>query len=350
MRFGTKPYHPVVTRAAATRSTPAEGEAGEPGIGRAARRYHRRDVRPHPRRRRARRASRSARPRRGRARAPREPNSTTSSTSTPCSRRSIPTPSRRRPRRSSSTNILRDDVVTRRSAASGSWRTRRPPTANSSSCRRSSAARERAAAASDRPDRDVGPRDGRRPPRGAVLARDLAGAHLAAPGVRTVPSTHGSMLDPEGARAQAEEADRRLAQLRREPDVRGHVARSGPPAARRPGRPQGPRLGRGRAGHRRLAHPRGLRRAVRRPRHRAPARRGRRDPRQDEHGRVRDGLVDRELRIRPDGQPLGPRSRPGRLERRLGRGRGGAPRPARDRHRHGRLDPPAGGAVRRSSA
>ncbi len=29
--------------------------------------------------------------------------------------------------------------------------------------------------------------------------------------------------------------------------------------------------------------------------------------RQDEHGRVRDGLVDRELGVRPDAQPVGPR-------------------------------------------
>ena len=36
---------------------------------------------------------------------------------------------------------------------------------------------------------------------------------------------------------------------------------------------------------------------------------GRGDPRQDEHGRVRDGLVDRALGLRPDGQPVGPRPR-----------------------------------------
>ena len=35
--------------------------------------------------------------------------------------------------------------------------------------------------------------------------------------------------------------------------------------------------------------------------------------RQDEHGRVRDGLVDRELRLRADPQPVGPRARAGRL-------------------------------------
>ena len=43
--------------------------------------------------------------------------------------------------------------------------------------------------------------------------------------------------------------------------------------------------------------------------------------RQDEHRRVRDGLLDRELRVRPDAQPVGPEPRAGRLGRRLG-GRG----------------------------
>ena len=51
----------------------------------------------------------------------------------------------------------------------------------------------------------------------------------------------------------------------------------------------------GRPVHRRLADPRGLRRALRRPHHRAAARRRGGHPRQDEHGRVRDGLVDRAL-------------------------------------------------------
>ena len=51
----------------------------------------------------------------------------------------------------------------------------------------------------------------------------------------------------------------------------------------------------------------------------------------------------------PDGQPVGSRPRPGRQQRRIGRGRGGLPRAARHRHRHGRLDPPAGGADAASS-
>ena len=45
---------------------------------------------------------------------------------------------------------------------------------------------------------------------------------------------------------------------------------------------------------------------------RAPLRgRGPRRARQDQHGRVRDGLVERELRLRPDAEPLGSRARPG---------------------------------------
>ena len=49
---------------------------------------------------------------------------------------------------------------------------------------------------------------------------------------------------------------------------------------------------------------------------------GPRRARQDQHGRVRDGLVDGELGLRPDAQSVGSRARPGRLERRLGGGRG----------------------------
>ena len=74
---------------------------------------------------------------------------------------------------------------------------------------------------------------------------------------------------------------------------------------------------------------------------------GARHARQAQHGRVRDGLVEREQRVQAGAQPLVARARAGRLVGRLrGRGRGVAVR-GRDRHRHGRLDPAAGGAVRR---
>ena len=70
------------------------------------------------------------------------------------------------------------------------------------------------------------------------------------------------------------------------------------------------------------------------------------DPRQDQHGRVRDGLVERELGLRPGQEPVGRDARARRVERRLGRGRRGRPRALGDRHRHRRIDPPARRAVR----
>ncbi len=103
----------------------------------------------------------------------------------------------------------------------------------------------------------------------------------------------------------------------------------------------------GRPVHRRLADPRGLPRAVRRAHHRAAARGRRGDPRQDQHGRVRDGLVDRALGA------TGPTANPWALDRVPGGSSGGSAAavaayhaPLVDRHRHRRLDPPAGGAVR----
>ena len=60
--------------------------------------------------------------------------------------------------------------------------------------------------------------------------------------------------------------------------------------------------------------------AVRRHRGRAAARGRRGDRRQDEHGRVRDGLVQREQRLRPGAQPVGHHPHARRL---VGRQRGG---------------------------
>ena len=65
------------------------------------------------------------------------------------------------------------------------------------------------------------------------------------------------------------------------------------------------------------------------------------DPRQDQHGRVRDGLLHRALGVRRHAQPVGPHPDPGRLRRRLGRGGGRLRGADRARHRHRRLDPPA---------
>ncbi len=46
---------------------------------------------------------------------------------------------------------------------------------------------------------------------------------------------------------------------------------------------------------------------LRRHRRRASRRGRRRHPREDQHGRVRDGLLERELGLRPDAEPVGPR-------------------------------------------
>ena len=61
----------------------------------------------------------------------------------------------------------------------------------------------------------------------------------------------------------------------------------------------------------RLEDPRRLDPPVRRHDHPQDQGRGHRDARQDEHGRVRDGLVDGELRVPSDPQSLGSRSHPG---------------------------------------
>ena len=77
----------------------------------------------------------------------------------------------------------------------------------------------------------------------------------------------------------------------------------------------------------------------------AAAARGRRgDPRQDQHGRVRDGLLHRELRLRAVPQPVGPEPDPRRLRRRLG-----APRSPRTRRRW-RIGTDTGGSIRQPAA
>ncbi len=120
----------------------------------------------------------------------------------------------------------------------------------------------------------------------------------------------------------------------------------GGPARRRPARGQGPLLHRGRAVAGGLAHPRGLPPAVHGHR-RAPAGAGRRAAAgQDQPGRVRDGLVERELRLRAGAQPVGPHARAGRLVGRQRRRRGRGQRAVGAGHRHRRLDPPARRAVR----
>ena len=91
----------------------------------------------------------------------------------------------------------------------------------------------------------------------------------------------------------------------------------------------------------RIEGARGLAAAVRRDGHAPAEGRGHRHPRQDQHGRVRHGLLDRALRLRTVAQPLGPRPHPRRVGRGLGRGRRVLPGAAGDRHRHRWLDPAA---------
>ena len=126
---------------------------------------------------------------------------------------------------------------------------------------------------------------------------------------------------------------------RRDRRARSRAARL-PARLRRPGRrrdpdrDQGRDRDEGRADDGRLEDPRELRaRCSTRPLSRrcksaraAPAR-------QDEHRRVRDGLVDGELRVRPVAQPVGPDARAGRLRRRL------APRRCPAGSRRGRSAP-----------
>jgi aspartyl-tRNA(Asn)/glutamyl-tRNA(Gln) amidotransferase subunit A len=73
------------------------------------------------------------------------------------------------------------------------------------------------------------------------------------------------------------------------------------------------------------------------------------DAGQAEHGRIRHGLVQRDLVLWQCGQPLEgsmTAADAGRVFGRLGRGGGRRPVPCGDRHRHRRLDPPARGLYR----
>ena len=181
---------------------------------------------------------------------------------------------------------------------------------------------------------DHDPRDGR----GAVAPAGCPGGHVGradpgAPGPDRRRRHRDPRLPPRRRRGRAGDGPRH-----RRPSFR---RRGAAPAGRRSDRGQGRHHHQGHAHHCGLAHPRGLGAAVRRHRHATPQGGRPAHPRQDQHGRVRDGLVHRALRLRPDAQPMGHRPHPRRLRRRLGgcgrRVRG----PARDRHRHRRLDPPA---------
>ena len=139
------------------------------------------------------------------------------------------------------------------------------------------------------------PRGGRSPPARRPRSRSPQ-AHLDR--IAAVDGEVHAFLHVDGERALAQAAviDHRIA-------GRGEARPAGRRAARAQGHPHLPR----RADHLRLEDPRGLAPAVRRHRHPAAAGRRPGHPRQDQPGRVRDGLLDRELRVRPDPQPVGHR-------------------------------------------
>ena len=97
----------------------------------------------------------------------------------------------------------------------------------------------------------------------------------------------------------------------------------------------------------RVANSGDFRAAVRRDGDRTPARGRRNLRRQNQHGRIRDGLVDREFRVRRDDQSARHRARRRRLFGRLGGGGRGARMPRVARHRHRRLDSRACFVLRR---
>ncbi len=95
-----------------------------------------------------------------------------------------------------------------------------------------------------------------------------------------------------------------------------------------------------------FAHARKFRAALRRNDRRTPRRCERRDDRQGEHGRVRDGLVEREQLFRAGAQSLGRHARAGRIVGRFCCRRRRRHRAIRDRHRYRRFDPAAGRVLR----
>ena len=145
---------------------------------------------------------------------------------------------------------------------------------------------------------------------GGVSAREVAQAHLD----RTAAvDGDGALLPPRRRRGRA-----RPGRRRRPPPGRGRgAARARRGADRGQGRHDDPRP----ADDVRLEDPAGLGAALRRDPRDAPARGRDADPRQDEHGRVRDGLLHRAQRLRPEPQPVGPRPDPRRLRRRVLLGR-----------------------------
>ena len=141
--------------------------------------------------------------------------------------------------------------------------------------------------------------------------------------------------DDEGIRLRGGEKGRR-----RDPQGKHQAAH------RYPHRAQGHPVHEGIPHDLRIADPPQLRAALRRHGGEEASRRGCRLCRKDQHGRVRHGLFHGDLLFRRHPQSLGPGAHPRGLERRLRRGPGGRRVHRRDGLRHGRLHPPAGGALR----
>ncbi len=156
------------------------------------------------------------------------------------------------------------------------------------------------------------------------------GARAASTAASAFPSPGAAMSElidltaAAGGRADPRGGDRRGRAVRGLPRARRrrraervHVGRRRPrrrraagreyTAGRRAARGQGPVLHRGRAEPGGLEDPRGLPAAVHRDRRRASCRGRGAAARQDQPGRVRDGLLERELGVRAGAQPVGPR-------------------------------------------
>ena len=157
------------------------------------------------------------------------------------------------------------------------------------------------------------------------------GRHRCSPGPDRHRRRRGQRLPARRRRAGAGSGRRHRPPDRR----RGEAGPAGRRAARAQGHPRLPRC----ADDLRFEDPRGLDPAVRRHGHAAAAGRRSRHPRQDQPGRVRDGLLDRELRVRTHPQPVGHHPDPRRLGRRERRCAGRLRGAAGHRHRHRWLDP-----------
>ena len=124
-------------------------------------------------------------------------------------------------------------------------------------------------------------------------------------------------------------------------------ARGAPLRSWRSGRPEGQYVYAGHRDHGVLAHPGRLHPAVRCDGRRTPRGGGSGDRRENELRRIRDGLLNGELRVRPDAQSMGARSNARRLQRRLGGRRRSTHGPPGTGIRYRRIDSAACRPLRR---